>query len=109
MNDRQLRFIVDGLGGKQNGVAREDGYDITVASEIMAILCLSSGIDDLKTRLGRIIVGYTHGKQSDGSEKPVTAAQQAAAGRRLSQWRTSTFISPATSMPLARQTIFSPR
>jgi len=80
MNDRQLRFIVDGLGGKANGIAREDGYDITVASEIMAILCLSSGIDDLKARLGRIIVGYTYGKQSDGSEKPVTAAQLNAQG-----------------------------
>jgi formate--tetrahydrofolate ligase len=80
MNDRQLRFIVDGLGGKANGVSREDGYDITVASEIMAILCLSSSIDDLKTRLGRIIVGYTYGKQSDGSEKPVTAAQLNAQG-----------------------------
>jgi len=80
MNDRQLRFIVDGLGGKANGVSREDGYDITVASEIMAILCLSSGIDDLKARLGRIIVGYTYGKQSNGSEKPVTAAQLNAQG-----------------------------
>ena len=80
MNDRQLRFVVDGLGGKANGVAREDGYDITVASEIMAILCLSSGIDDLKARLGRIIVGYTYGKQSDGSEKPVTASQLNAQG-----------------------------
>jgi len=80
MNDRQLRFIVDGLGGKTNGVSREDGYDITVASEIMAILCLSSGIDDLKARLGRIIVGYTYGKQSDGSEKPVTAAMLNAQG-----------------------------
>jgi len=80
MNDRQLRFIVDGLGGKLNGVSREDGYDITVASEIMAILCLSSGIDDLKARLGNIIVGYTYGKQSDGSEKPVTAAQLNAQG-----------------------------
>ncbi|MDR2575523.1 MAG: formate--tetrahydrofolate ligase [Treponema sp.] len=80
MNDRQLRFIVDGLGGKANGVSREDGYDITVASEIMAILCLSSGIDDLKARLGRIIVGYTYGKQSDGSEKPITAAQLNAQG-----------------------------
>jgi formate--tetrahydrofolate ligase len=80
MNDRQLRFVVDGLGGKANGVSREDGYDITVASEIMAILCLSSGIDDLKARLGRIIVGYTYGKQSDGGEKPVTAAQLNAQG-----------------------------
>ena len=80
MNDRQLRFVIDGLGGKANGAPREDGYDITVASEIMAILCLSSGIDDLKERLGRIIVGYTYGKQSDGSEKPVTAAQLKAQG-----------------------------
>ncbi|MDR1362630.1 MAG: formate--tetrahydrofolate ligase [Spirochaetaceae bacterium] len=80
MNDRQLRFIVDGLGGKANGAPREDGYDITVASEVMAILCLSRDIDDLKARLGRIIVGYTYGKQSDGSEKPVTAAQLHAEG-----------------------------
>jgi formate--tetrahydrofolate ligase len=80
MNDRQLRFIVDGLGGKSNGSPREDGYDITVASEIMAILCLSSDIDDLKARIGRIIVGYTRGKQSDGTEKPVTAAQLKAQG-----------------------------
>ncbi|MDR2397174.1 MAG: formate--tetrahydrofolate ligase [Spirochaetaceae bacterium] len=80
MNDRQLRFIVDGLGGKANGAAREDGYDITVASEIMAVLCLSSDIEDLKKRLGRIIVGYTYGKQSDGSEKPVTASQLNAQG-----------------------------
>ncbi|MDR0409064.1 MAG: formate--tetrahydrofolate ligase [Spirochaetaceae bacterium] len=80
MNDRQLRFVVDGLGGKANGAPREDGYDITVASEIMAILCLSKDIDDLKARLGRIIVGYTYGKQSDGSEKPVTAAQLNAQG-----------------------------
>ena len=80
MNDRQLRFIVDGLGGKANGASREDGYDITVASEIMAVLCLSSSIDDLKARLGRIIVGYTYGKQSDGSEKPITASQLNAQG-----------------------------
>jgi formate--tetrahydrofolate ligase len=80
MNDRQLRFVIDGLGGKANGMPREDGYDITVASEIMAILCLSSDIDDLKERLGRIIVGYTYGKQSDGSELPVTAAQLNAQG-----------------------------
>jgi formate--tetrahydrofolate ligase len=80
MNDRQLRFIVDGLGGKANGAPREDGYDITVASEIMAILCLASDIDDLKARLGRIIVGYTYGKQSDNTEQPVTAAQLKAQG-----------------------------
>ncbi len=67
MNDRQLRFVVDGLGGRVNGVPREDGYDITVASEIMAVLCLSGGILDLRERLGRIIVGYTY------DEKPVTA------------------------------------
>jgi len=78
MNDRQLRFITDGLGGKINGFPREDGFDITAASEIMAILCLASGIDDLKTRLGRIIVGYTYGKYAD--EKPVTAAQLNAQG-----------------------------
>ncbi|MBR2512318.1 MAG: formate--tetrahydrofolate ligase, partial [Firmicutes bacterium] len=59
MNDRQLRNIVDGLGGKPNGTPREDGYDITVASEIMAILCLADGIDDLKERISRIVVGYT--------------------------------------------------
>ncbi|GMO39973.1 MAG: formate--tetrahydrofolate ligase [Termitinemataceae bacterium] len=75
MNDRQLRFVVDGLGGKANGESREDWFDITVASEVMAILCLSKDIDDLKQRLGKIIVGYTRGKQSDGSEKPVTAGQ----------------------------------
>ncbi len=74
MNDRQLRFVVDGLGGKVNGVPREDGYDITVASEIMAVLCLSSSIDDLKERLSRIIVGYTY------DDKPVTAGQLKAHG-----------------------------
>ena len=61
MNDRQLRFVVDGLGGKANGVPREDGYDITVASEIMAVLCLSDSIADLKARLACIIVGYDQG------------------------------------------------
>ena len=71
MNDRQLRNIVDGLGGRTNGMPREDGYDITVASEIMAVLCLASDINDLKARLGRIIVGYTYGKVSE--QKPVTA------------------------------------
>ncbi len=68
MNDRQLRNIVDGLGGRVNGTPREDGFDITVASEVMAVLCLSSGLADLKARLGRMIVGYTY------DEKPVTAA-----------------------------------
>ena len=74
MNDRQLRFVVDGLGGKANGSPREDGYDITVASEIMAVLCLSSDIVDLKERLGRIIIGYTY------DDKPVTASDLKAAG-----------------------------
>jgi len=78
MNDRQLRFITDGLGGKTNGSPREDGFDITAASEVMAILCLASGIGDLKERLGKIIVGYTYGKQSD--EKPVTAGELNAHG-----------------------------
>ena len=74
MNDRQLRFVLDGLGGRVNGVPREDGYDITVASEIMAVLCLASDITDLKARLSRIIVGYTY------DEKPVTAGDLNAAG-----------------------------
>ena len=74
MNDRQLRFVVDGLGGKVNGVPREDGYDITVASEIMAVLCLSSSITDLKERLSRIIVGYNY------SGQPVTAGDLNAQG-----------------------------
>ncbi len=74
MNDRQLRFVVDGLGGKVNGTPREDGYDITVASEIMAVLCLASSITDLKERLSRIIVGYTY------DDKPVTAGQLNAQG-----------------------------
>ena len=67
MNDRQLRSIVDGLGGRMNGTPREDGFDITVASEIMAVLCLANSVSDLKERLGRIIVGYTY------DDKPVTA------------------------------------
>ena len=74
MNDRQLRFLVDGLGGKANGTPREDGFDITVASEIMAVLCLSNDLMDLKARLGRIVVAYTF----DG--KPVTAGDLKAAG-----------------------------
>ncbi len=74
MNDRQLRNVVDGLGGKANGVPREDGFDITVASEIMAILCLSSSITDLKERLSRIIVGYTY------DDRPVTCGELKAAG-----------------------------
>ena len=74
MNDRQLRFITDGLGGRVNGVPREDGFDITVASEVMAVLCLASDITDLKARLSRIVVGYTY------DEQPVTAGQLGAAG-----------------------------
>ena len=74
MNDRQLRNVVDGLGGKINGVPREDGYDITVASEIMAVFCLASSIDDLKARLSRIIVGYTY------DDQPVTAGDLKAVG-----------------------------
>ena len=74
MNDRQLRHIVDGLGGKMQGVPREDGFDITVASEVMAVLCLASDISDLKARLGRMIVAYTY----DG--KPVTAHDLKAEG-----------------------------
>ncbi len=74
MNDRQLRYITDGLGGKANGVPREDGYDITVASEIMAVFCLASSITDLKERLSKIIVGYTY------DDKPVTAGDLKAVG-----------------------------
>ena len=74
MNDRQLRFIVNGMGGKANGVPREDGFDITVASEIMAVFCLSNSITDLKERLSRIIVGYTY------DDKPVTAGDLKAVG-----------------------------
>lgn len=74
MNDRQLRFVVDGLGGKVNGVPREDGFDITVASEVMAVLCLSNSVSDLKRRLSNIIVGYTF------DDKPVTCGDLKAAG-----------------------------
>ena len=74
MNDRQLRFIVDGMGGRTNGVPREDGFDITVASEIMAVLCLAGSITDLKERLGRIVVGYNFAGQ------PVTCGQLHAEG-----------------------------
>ncbi|NLM24580.1 MAG: formate--tetrahydrofolate ligase [Firmicutes bacterium] len=74
MNDRQLRFVIDGLGGRSNGVPREDGFDITVASEIMAILCLANDLDDLKQRLRRIIVGYSY------ERKPITAGDLKAEG-----------------------------
>ena len=77
MNDRQLRFLVDGLGGKVNGTPREDGFDITVASEVMAIFCLASSLSDLKQRLARIVVGYTYGGQ------PVTAGQLHAEGAMM--------------------------
>ena len=78
MNDRQLRHIVCGLGGKASGVPREDGFDIVVASEIMAVLCLAKDITDLKERLARIIIGYTYGKVSE--QKPVTAGDLHAEG-----------------------------
>ena len=78
MNDRQLRSIVDGLGGRINGVPREDGYDITVASEVMATFCLATDIRDLKKRLARLVVGYTYGKPSE--QKPVTAGDLHAEG-----------------------------
>ena len=74
MNDRQLRFVVDGLGGKPNGTPREDGFDITVASEIMAVFCLASDLTDLKERLGRIVVAYTY------DDRPVTAGDLKATG-----------------------------
>ncbi len=74
MNDRQLRFVVDGLGGRVNGTPREDGFDITVASEIMAVFCLASSIADLKARLSRIVVAYTY------DDKPVTAGDLKAVG-----------------------------
>ena len=74
MNDRQLRNVVDGLGGRMNGVPREDGFDITVASEIMAVLCLASDLMDLKARLGRMVVAYNY------DDKPVTAADLKAQG-----------------------------
>ena len=74
MNDRQLRFIVNGLNGKTNGVPREDGFDITVASEVMAILCLSKDLEDLKKNLANIIVGYNR------EDKPVTAGDLKAVG-----------------------------
>ena len=74
INDRQLRFIVDGLGGKANGTPREDGFDITVASEIMAIFCLATDLKDLKERLSRIVFAYTY------DNKPVTAGELGAAG-----------------------------
>ncbi|MDO4621648.1 MAG: formate--tetrahydrofolate ligase [Eubacteriales bacterium] len=78
MNDRQLRNVIDGLGGKPHGTPREDGYDITVASEVMAAFCLAKDLADLKERLSKIVIGYTYGKASE--EKPVTAGELGAAG-----------------------------
>ncbi|MCA9764830.1 MAG: formate--tetrahydrofolate ligase [Carnobacterium sp.] len=78
MNDRQLRHVVDGLNGKMNGVPREDGYDITVASEIMAILCLADSLDDLKTRIKRVVIGYSRtGKQVTAGELKAEGAMTA--------------------------------
>ena len=74
MNDRQLRFMANGLGGKANGVPREDGFDIVVASEVMAVMCMASDIDDLKTRLARIVVAYTR------DDEPITAGDLKAQG-----------------------------
>ncbi len=74
MNDRQLRFVTDGLGGRVNGTPREEGFDVTVASEIMAVFCLASSMEDLKARLSRIVVAYTY------DEKPVTAGELGAVG-----------------------------
>ncbi len=74
MNDRQLRYVLDGMGGRANGVPREDGFDITVASEIMAVFCLSTSISDLKERLSRMVVGYTY------EDQPVTAGDLKAVG-----------------------------
>lgn len=74
MNDRQLRYVVDGMGGKANGVPREDGFEITVASEVMAIMCLAKDIDDLKEKLANIIVGYTY------DNRPVTVRDLKAQG-----------------------------
>ena len=74
MNDRQLRFVTDGLGGRVNGTPREDGFDITVASEVMAVFCLASSMSDLKERISRIVVGYTY------DEKPVTVGEIGATG-----------------------------
>lgn len=74
MNDRQLRNVIDGLGGEKQGVPREDGFDITVASEVMAVFCLASDIEDLKARLGRMVIGYTY------EGKPVTASDVKAEG-----------------------------
>jgi formate--tetrahydrofolate ligase len=81
MNDRQLRYITDGLGGRANGVPREDGYDITVASEVMACLCLAGDITDLKARCAKIIIGY------DKNEMPVTAGQLKAEGAMMALLR----------------------
>ena len=85
MNDRQLRNIVDGLGGKANGVPREDGFDITVASEVMAIFCLATSITDLKERLGRIVVGYTFDDQPVTAHRSARRRRYGRAARRCAQ------------------------
>ena len=78
MNDRQLRYVIDGLGGRTNGVPREEGFDISAASEVMAAFCLADGLEDLKERLSRLVIGYTYTKA--GEERPVTAGELGAAG-----------------------------
>ena len=99
MNDRQLRFIVDGLGGKVNGTPREDGFDITVASEVMAIFCLATSISDLKERLSKIVCAYTY------EGKPVTAGDIGAAGAMpltrtsFRRWKTTPPSSTAAPLP----------
>ena len=101
MNDRQLRFIVDGLGGKVNGTPREDGFDITAASEIMAVLCLATSIADLKERLSRIIVGYTY------DEQPVTFAQS---WRQRMRWAKGFYqVNAHCGASLARGCLRGPR
>ena len=100
MNDRQLRFIVDGLGGKVNGTPREDGFDITVASEIMAIFCLATSISDLKERLSKIVCAYTY----DG--KPVTAGDIGAAGAMTAP--PSSTAAPSPTSPTAATASWPP-
>ena len=98
MNDRQLRNLVDGLGGRTNGTPREDGFDITVASEVMAVLCLASSLTDLKARLGRIIVGYTY------SGEPVTAHDLKAEGAMAALLRDA--INPNLAQTLEGTPVF---
>ena len=102
MNDRQLRNIVDGLGGRAQGVPREDGFDITVASEIMAVLCLATSITDLKARLGRMVVGYTY------EDKPVTANDLKAAGAMAAPMLLASVIPLSTTLPVVTWVIKGP-